>query len=132
MDGAAFDRITKLLAAGVNRRRVVRGVAGGALAGVVGLRAADETLARNICGGKQALCDVNSAEGFSCDSTDPDHHCQCAHVLRGGPTCALAFNVTQSTIPCSRTVKCPARSVCVDKSGPGCRETASYCYPVCQ
>ena len=83
MDGPRFDRLAKTLAAGASRRRVVRGLVGTALAGLVGAAAADETAARRrrgVCQGKATLC--SDSTPFKCKQSNPA--CICAKVLGGG------------------------------------------------
>jgi hypothetical protein len=109
MDDARFDQLAKALIAGASRRRVMRSVVGTALAGVVGLRTADETLARNRCRHKLAHCSNGGQAGFACSQTNPG--CTCARIVGGGKKCVVTAG---SFDECATGGKCPPGQVCVD------------------
>jgi CXCXC repeat len=82
MDGQKFDRIAKTLAAGTSRRRVLKGLAVGALGAAFGLRRGAESAAascRAIGGPCQTTGDCCSGQHLVCTQvgTTGAHRCEC-------------------------------------------------------
>ena len=102
MDGRRFDEATKALGNPASRRGVLKGAAGGALAGLVALvgagrAGAEERVACNSdekceakCGREDALCcrPRGGDQGFCIRGCGPNRvlnqRCQCVRVTDGG------------------------------------------------
>lgn len=87
MDGTRFDGLTRALATGATRRRTLLGVAGSALAGLLGLAGIEEAAAACVKAGKKGC---NGPKNGKC--------CDGARCTRGNKT-------TEGRCVCLRSLK---------------------------
>jgi len=66
MDGRGFDKLTRSLATGVDRRRALKGLLGGTLAAVVGGTVTEHASARGKANGASCIHDHHCASGVCC------------------------------------------------------------------
>ncbi len=98
IDRRRFDEVTKFLGTGANRRSMIKGTAGAALAGVFALAGLQRTEAAQVsCNSKEkceAKCGRESAEccngtcvrGCGPNRTLHPRSCKCIRVTDGGST----------------------------------------------
>ncbi|HET8524364.1 MAG TPA: SRPBCC domain-containing protein [Thermomicrobiales bacterium] len=123
MDGQRFDELTKRFAFGTSRRRVVKGLAGGVVAGVAALLGRSGTEAQRVT---QAYC------GNMTCAADPT-------VCREGCGCCVFGNGNNRCMPpndCQRlggttTVVCTEGEFCNDGSGCPAGCSNGTCVNIC-
>lgn len=96
MDAQKFDQITKSLVAGRSRRQIIKGLAGGSLAGIValvgvreskaeGVRCNNDNQCRNKCDRDSArCCNGQCVRGCGPNRTLSLQTCECLRVKDGG------------------------------------------------
>ena len=139
MDGKRFDDLTKAMS-GVrpSRRAMLRGLAGGALAGVLGGRALgasaqDVTIQGDaICEGREVICSSAGGPGFNCADG-----CVCARNTNGEKQCVDGLADTcRGRTRCQRNRDCDDGQVCIRVagcSGSACqRGRGGRCFDRCQ
>lgn len=140
MDGQRFDQLTKALAAGATRRRLIKGIAGGAvgaLAGVFGTKRAETVLAAPLCPGgggpDNKICHCPPGQdGGNCQTTGnggghegTGHEFDCC-CLSGGAPNPLCICPTATTNCCK-----PAGTSC-SSNAHCCADAPNCCQGVCQ
>jgi hypothetical protein len=134
MDGSRFDAFTKVLAAGISRRKVAKGLAGGMIAGVAALLGRPGADAQQVT---QAYC------GNKVCADDPsvcNEGCVCCEFGNGNSRCMPPNNCQRL----SGSVTCPAgESLCDGECVPGgccplqpdggaCTTNEACCSGICQ
>ncbi len=138
MDGQRFDDLTKTLTGATpSRRRMLRGLAGGALAAVFGGRALDASAQFSpataaICEGRKPICNEQGKPGFVCAEG-----CVCAKNRNGEKQCVKALNDTcRNRERCRRNSDCSGDGeVCIDVtgcSGSECDGAPGRCFKRCR
>jgi len=134
MDGLRFDGITRALATGTTRRHTLLGVAGSAIAGLLGFTGIEDAAAACIKPGKKGCDgpkDKKCCKGATCQggSKDKEGRCKCRGSLKQcGSTCV---NTQQDEKHCGKcNKKCTGSNRC--KSGKctsklGCKVGDAIC-----
>jgi hypothetical protein len=110
MDGQRFDTLARRWAATRTRRHVLQALAGGVLAGAVGLRGGAPAGAktcrelRQRCSGKDQCCGPKTV--CRRPSTDADGARRCCHLdggrCQGGADCCTGFACNAVTFRCDK------------------------------
>ncbi len=99
MDGRRFDEVTKTLGNAANRRGVIKGLAGSAVASVLALRAAapadaapgrkcnNDNQCQNFCDNERASCCNGQCVGKCGPKRFLNGKCRCCRRRRGKTTC---------------------------------------------
>lgn len=109
MDGTTFDALARNLGAATNRRQLLKGFLGGAVA-----------LAATTVIGNQASAQRPSdgSEGSSCDKALPDSCADGLICCAPGPSAANGICMPDSScsgdLPCATYDGCPGRTTCCD------------------
>ncbi len=114
MDQQRFDDLTRALATGTSRRRMLRGLTGGVLGGVLGLAGLQEASA--ACRVIDQKCDANNpcCKGAKC----ANRHCVCK-TAAGYEAClgpgSRCINTNTDEAHCGACfTPCPPTATCVD------------------
>ena len=138
MDGQRFDDLTKsLTGATPSRRRMLRCLAGGALAAVFGGRALQAsaqvgTADDAVCERRQVICNAAGEPGFECAEG-----CICARNVNGQKQCVNGLGDTcRNRERCRRNNDCEGEGeVCIQVSGcsgAACERGRGRCFTRCR
>ncbi len=134
MDGSRFDGITRALAAGRTRRHALQGLAGSAIAGLLGLAGSEDAAATCVGPGKKGCDGPNNkkcCQGTTCrgGSRAEEGTCKCGGRLKAcGGTCVNTKRDDKHCGGCDK--RCKGQNTCQNgrcTSKLGCKAGFTIC-----